>query len=72
MIGKQIEDIKLVCSGAGAAAIACLDLLVGLGVRRENIWVTDSKGVIHVGRAEAWTRRRSATPSQPMPERSPM
>ena len=41
------------CSGAGAAAIACLDLLVGLGVRRENIWVTDSKGVVYEGRAEA-------------------
>ncbi|PVE20260.1 NADP-dependent malic enzyme, partial [Microvirga sp. KLBC 81] len=52
VIGKRIEDIKLVCSGAGAAAIACLDLLVGLGVRRENVWVTDSKGLIHVGRAQ--------------------
>ena len=52
VIGKRIEDIKLVCSGAGAAAIACLDLLVGLGVRRENVWVTDSKGVIYVGRAQ--------------------
>jgi malate dehydrogenase (oxaloacetate-decarboxylating)(NADP+) len=52
VVGKQIEDIKLVCSGAGAAAIACLDLLVGLGVRRGNVWVTDSKGVIYVGRGQ--------------------
>src|SRR4051795_13223748 len=46
VIGKRIEDVKLVCSGAGAAAIACLDLLVGLGVRKENILVTDSRGVL--------------------------
>ena len=52
VVGKRIEEIKLVCSGAGAAAIACLDLLVGLGVRRENVWVTDSKGVIYKGRAQ--------------------
>src|SRR5688572_10886154 len=43
VVGKRIEDIKLVCSGAGAAAIACLNLLVGLGVRKENILVTDSR-----------------------------
>ncbi len=49
VVGKRIEDIKLVCSGAGAAAIACLDLLVGLGLRHENVWVTDSKGVIYRG-----------------------
>jgi malate dehydrogenase (oxaloacetate-decarboxylating)(NADP+) len=52
VVGKRIEDINLVCSGAGAAAIACLDLLVGLGVRRENVWVTDSKGVIYAGRGQ--------------------
>src|SRR5215213_2187568 len=52
VVGKRIEDIKLVCSGAGAAAIACLDLLVGLGVRRQNVWVTDSKGVIYKGRGQ--------------------
>ena len=51
VVGKRIEDVKLVCSGAGAAAIACLDLVVRLGMRRENIWVTDSKGVIHTGRS---------------------
>jgi malate dehydrogenase (oxaloacetate-decarboxylating)(NADP+) len=52
VVGKRIEDVKLVCSGAGAAAIACLNLAVGLGVRKENIWVTDSKGVVYQGRRE--------------------
>ena len=46
VIGKRIETVKLVCSGAGAAAIACLNILVGLGVRKDNILVTDSKGVL--------------------------
>ena len=46
VIGKRIETVKLVCSGAGAAAIACLNILVGLGVRKDNILVTDSQGVL--------------------------
>ena len=50
--GKKLSDIKIACSGAGAAAIACLDLLVGLGAKRENIYVADSKGVIHSGRSD--------------------
>ena len=52
IVGKKIEDVKLVCSGAGAAAIACLDLMVSLGLRRENVYVCDSRGVISVGRDE--------------------
>lgn len=52
VVGKNIENVKLVCSGAGAAAIACLDLLVQLGLRRENIYVLDSRGVIWTGRDE--------------------
>lgn len=48
--GKSIEDVKLVCSGAGAAALACLDLLVSLGLCKENIIVTDREGVIYEGR----------------------
>jgi malate dehydrogenase (oxaloacetate-decarboxylating)(NADP+) len=48
--GKEIGKVKLVCSGAGASAIACLDLLCGLGLKRENVFVCDSKGVIHEGR----------------------
>ncbi|MDR2001321.1 MAG: NADP-dependent malic enzyme [Zoogloeaceae bacterium] len=47
---KDIAQVKLVCSGAGAAAIACLDLLVSLGLDRKNVYVCDSKGVIHSGR----------------------
>ena len=49
-VGKDIAQARLVCSGAGAAAIACLDLLVCLGLRRENTLVADSKGVLHGGR----------------------
>ncbi|OOR92825.1 NADP-dependent malic enzyme [Moraxella caviae] len=48
--GKKIEDITLVCSGAGAAAISCLDLVVALGAKKENIYVLDSKGVITASR----------------------
>lgn len=50
IVNKKIEDIKIVCSGAGAAAIACLDIIVSLGARRENIIVLDSKGVCYEGR----------------------
>ena len=50
--GKDIKKIKLVTSGAGAAALACLGLLVKLGVPRENIWVTDLAGVVYEGRTE--------------------
>ena len=51
-VGKHIGDVKLVASGAGAAALACLDLAVSLGLKRENIWVTDAKGVVYIGRTE--------------------
>jgi malate dehydrogenase (oxaloacetate-decarboxylating)(NADP+) len=50
--GKKIDEIKLVTSGAGAAALACLGLLVKLGVPRRNIWVTDLAGVVYEGRTE--------------------
>jgi malate dehydrogenase (oxaloacetate-decarboxylating)(NADP+) len=50
LIEKDISKVKLVCSGAGAAAIACLDLMCSLGLKRENIFVCDSKGVIYQGR----------------------
>ncbi len=52
VVGKNIEDVQLVTSGAGAAALACLDLLVNLGVRTENITVTDIAGVVYKGRTE--------------------
>jgi len=50
VVGKDIGQIKLVASGAGAAAIACLDMMVLLGVKQENIYVVDSRGVIWQGR----------------------
>ncbi|WP_323143741.1 NADP-dependent malic enzyme [Massilia phyllosphaerae] len=50
VVGKEIGKVKLVASGAGAAAIACLDMMVSLGVDQANIYVTDSKGVIWQGR----------------------
>ena len=50
VVGKDIGQVKLVVSGAGAAAIACLDLMVRLGVKPANIFVCDSRGVIYVGR----------------------
>src|SRR3981189_1163719 len=48
--GKKLPDVKIVCSGAGAAALACLNLLVSLGAQRKNIWVCDIDGVVHEGR----------------------
>ena len=52
LVGKQIGDVKLAVSGAGAAAIACLDVMVGLGVKRENIFMCDSKGVVQEARQD--------------------
>ncbi len=52
LLGKSLSTVKLVTSGAGAAALACLDLLVMLGVPVENIWVTDIEGVVYVGRTK--------------------
>ncbi len=51
IVGKEIGDARLVCSGAGAAAIACLDLQVSLGLAREHITIVDSKGVVYRGRS---------------------
>ncbi|OIP24287.1 MAG: NADP-dependent malic enzyme [Comamonadaceae bacterium CG_4_9_14_0_8_um_filter_60_18] len=50
--GKDISKVKLVTSGAGAAALACVGLLVKLGIPRENVWVTDLAGVVYEGRTE--------------------
>jgi len=52
VVGKDIGSVKLVASGAGAAALACLGLLLKLGLKRENIWVTDLAGVVWQGRTE--------------------
>lgn len=50
VVGKDISQVKLVASGAGAAALACLDMLVALGMKMSNIWVTDIAGVVYHGR----------------------
>ncbi|MBL8519655.1 MAG: NADP-dependent malic enzyme [Betaproteobacteria bacterium] len=52
VVGKDIGQVKLVASGAGAAALACLDMLVALGVKMENIFVSDIAGVVYEGRKE--------------------
>ena len=50
LVSKQIGEVKIAVSGAGAAAIACLDVMVSLGVKRENVFAVDSKGLIYEGR----------------------
>ena len=50
LVNKKIEDVKVAVSGAGAAAIACVNVMVGLGVQRKNVFMCDSKGVIYNGR----------------------
>ncbi|WOJ88692.1 NADP-dependent malic enzyme [Methylocapsa polymorpha] len=57
LTGKSLETARIVTSGAGAAALACLDFLVDLGARRENIFVTDIEGVVYKGRKAAMNPR---------------
>ena len=67
IVGKDIGQVKVAVSGAGAAAIACLDVMVGLGVRREHVFVCDSKGLIHTERQDtldASKRRYAQATSQ--------
>ncbi len=52
VVGKSLGQVKIVTSGAGAEALACLNLLVSLGMKRENVWITDIKGVVYRGRNE--------------------
>jgi len=59
VVDKKIEQIKLVASGAGAAALACLDLLVGLGLPKKNIFVTDIAGVVYTGREQEMDEYKS-------------
>jgi len=59
LAGKTMETIKIVASGAGAAALACLNLLVSLGVKRENIWISDLEGVVYRGRVALMDRWKS-------------
>src|ERR1700716_2079281 len=56
LTGKKLESVKIVASGAGAAAIACLNLLVSLGAQRKNIWVVDIGGLVHAGRTPLMDR----------------
>jgi len=59
LAGKSIRDAQIVTSGAGAAALACLNLLVSLGAKTENIWITDIHGVAWAGRVEEMDRWKS-------------
>ena len=58
--GKKIEDIKIVSTGGGAAGIACLNMLVKLGAKRENIWLCDIAGLVYTGRTEEMTPQKQA------------
>lgn len=58
--GKRFEDIKIVSTGGGAAGIACLNMLVKLGVKRENIWLCDIHGLVYEGRAEDMNPEKAA------------
>ena len=66
VVNKDISAVKVVVSGAGAAALACLDLLLDLGLPKEHIWVTDIKGVVYEGRTELMDpeKARFAQPTQ--------
>ncbi|MXU66110.1 NADP-dependent malic enzyme [Oceanomicrobium pacificus] len=60
LTGKRFEDIKVVSTGGGAAGIACLDMLLSLGVRRENVWLCDIAGLVYAGRTEEMTFQKAA------------
>ena len=58
--GKNFEDIKVVSTGGGAAGIACLNMLLKLGVKRENVWLCDIHGLVHEGREEDMNPQKAA------------
>lgn len=60
LVGKDISKVKVVSTGGGAAGIACLDLMLSLGVRRENVWLVDRIGVVHKGRNEEMNEYKEA------------
>ncbi len=69
--GKALADMRLVTSGAGAAALACVDLLVSMGLRAENVTLTDIKGVVHAGREgldETHARYAQHTDARTLPD----
>jgi malate dehydrogenase (oxaloacetate-decarboxylating)(NADP+) len=57
--GKTFEDIRIVSTGGGAAGIACLNMLLKLGVKRENVWLCDLAGLVHEGRTEDMTPQKA-------------
>src|SRR5450432_262059 len=61
VVAKNIAQVKMVVSGAGAAALACVDLLLDLGLARENGWLTDLAGVVYQGRQELMAPERKST-----------
>jgi len=69
VVGKALEDIKLAVSGAGAAALACVDLLLELGLVREHVWLTDLAGVVYEGRQELMDPEKARF-AQPTPART--
>ncbi|HRJ60425.1 MAG TPA: NADP-dependent malic enzyme [Azospirillaceae bacterium] len=60
LVGKKLDEVKVVSTGGGAAGLACLDLLVSLGVRRENVWLCDIAGVVYKGRNEQMNAYKEA------------
>ncbi len=60
LVGKNIEDIKIVSTGGGAAGIACLDMLLLMGAKRKNVYLSDHIGVCHQGREEGMTDQKAA------------
>ena len=60
MAGKSFEDIKIVSTGGGAAGIACLNMLLKLGVKRENVWLCDIHGLVYEGRTEDMNPHKAA------------
>ncbi len=68
LTNKRMQDIRVVCLGAGAAAVACMELWLRLGVQKQNVWMVDSKGVIVEGRSELNEyKARFARPSHEKP-----
>ncbi len=71
LLGKELAEVRLVSSGAGAAALACVDLLVAMGLKPENVTLTDIKGVVHTGREgldERMGRYARDTAARTLPE----
>jgi malate dehydrogenase (oxaloacetate-decarboxylating)(NADP+) len=66
---KNIADIKIVSTGGGAAGIACLNMLMKLGAKRENIWLCDIQGLVYNGRTEDMTDQKAAFAQGDQPRR---